>query len=458
MKVLAVDIGASSGRTIVGEFSADVCTLTETSRFENAMVDVAGRKHWDVEALVANVKAGIDASGPVDAIGIDTWGVDYGLLDADGKLIGMPYAYRDARNDAAMPVVYERISKDALYGIAGLQEMSFNTVFQVMADKMARPDVLAKASRLLLMPELVAYLLTGVAKHEYTICSTTALLDAKTRTWSDELIETLGYPRHLFGEVYQPGEPCGSYKGTPVFLSGGHDTASAVVAVPATSGDNWAYLSSGTWSLIGVELDQPVLTDAARNANFTNEGGADGKIRFLKNINGMWLINECQRIWKQQGQTLSAAAIAQAATDSDYAGTFDPAEPQFLAPEDMVATIAAALTAAGHPAPAIVGDTARACYLSLAQAYKRELAGLTAVTGKSIDRLHIVGGGCQATLLNQFAADACGIPVVTGPIEATAIGNMALVAMAAGHFANLTEVRAYIAKSFACETYTPTAS
>ncbi|MCX5676610.1 MAG: rhamnulokinase [Planctomycetota bacterium] len=455
MRFLAVDIGASSGRTIVGTVEKGRIDLEETYRFENGMKETRDGKRWEIGDLVAKVKQGIQASGRVDGIGIDTWGVDYGLIDAGGTLLDLPFAYRDLRHQEAMPEVYKAISKTRLYGRTGMQELVFNTIFQLAAEKMKRPEMLRRAARMLMMPELITFLLTGVAAGEYSICSTTGLLDARKRDWDLDLIRTLGLPERIFGTIHMPGARAGAYNGAPVYLPAMHDTGSAVAAVPAAGGGDWAYLSSGTWSLIGAELDEPVLTAEAAEANFTNEGGVDGKIRFLKNINGLWLIQECRRIWAQQGKPMEFSQIAAAAETSDFSATVDPNAPRFFAPANMVQEIVADLTERSRPLPQSEGDVARCCYLSLAQAYKRELDRLQAVTGKRFTRLHIVGGGSRAELLNQMAADAVGVPVHAGPVEATALGNLCVQARACGLFGSLQEIRSAIAGAFPIEVYEP---
>ena len=455
MKFLAVDIGASSGRTIVGTIEPGGIVLKETHRFENGMREIAGGKRWALAELVEAVRRGIDASGKVDGIGIDTWGVDYGLLDSAGELVDLPFAYRDARHADAMPEVYRRVPKARLYAITGLQELAFNTVFQLVAEQMKRPEILGRAARMLMMPELITFLLSGEAASEYSASSTTGLLDAKKRDWDWDLIETLGLPDRIFGTIHMPGARAGAYRGTPVYLPAMHDTGSAVAAVPAADGGEWAYVSSGTWSLIGAELDEPVLTEDAHAANFTNEGGVDGKIRFLKNINGLWLIQECRRMWAEKGKALEFSEIAAAAEASAFSATIDPNDPRFFAPADMIAEIQADLAARRQPVPEAVGDVARCCYLSLAQAYKRELDNLQRVTGRRFDRLHVVGGGCRADLLNRMTADAVGIPVWAGPVEATALGNLCVQAKACGHFKSLAEIRRAIAEAFPVKVYEP---
>jgi len=455
VRILAVDLGASSGRTIVGEVEGGRIALAETHRFENGMVETDGAKRWDVEALLAEIKTGIAAAGPLDGIGIDTWGVDYGLIDEQGDLLEQPFAYRDARHETAIPQVYDLVPKARLYSITGMQELPFNTVFQLVAEARDRPDLHERARRMLMMPELLTYLLTGRMQSEYSISSTTGLLNARERDWDRDLIRTLDLPERLFGPIAMPGARVGRYEGTPLFCPAMHDTGSAVAAVPAVEGGQWAYLSSGTWSIIGAELAEPILTDEAVRANFTNEGGAEGRIRFLKNINGLWLIQECRRIWAERGREMSFAEIAEAAEESDYSATIDPNDPRYLAPENMVEEIRADLESRSEPAPATEADLARCCYLSLARAYRKELDRLQEVTDKRFDRLHIVGGGCKADLLNRLTAEAVGIPVHVGPAEATAIGNLCVQAKACGEFADLAEARRAVAEAFPVQVYEP---
>ena len=455
MRFLAVDIGASSGRAMVGTVEKGRLALEESCRFDNGMTDVKGSKRWEIDPLVEKVRNGIAASGKVDGIGIDAWGVDYGLLDDQGKLLDLPFAYRDARHQEAMPEVYKVVPKNRLYARTGMQEMTFNTIFQLVAEKMNRPEMLQQAVRMLMMPELITFLLTGQAASEYSESSTTGLLDAKKHDWDRHLIRTLGLPERIFGRIRMPGARAGTYEGTAVYLPAMHDTASAVAAVPALGGGEWAYLSSGTWSLIGAELDEPVLTQEAAAANFTNEGGVDGKIRFLKNINGLWLIQECRRVWAEQGKPMEFSRIAAAAAASRFSETIDPNDPRFFAPANMVDEIAADLSARGRPLPETEGDVARCCYLSLARAYRRELDRLQEVTGKRFERLHVVGGGVRAELLNQMTADAVAIPVYAGPVEATALGNLCVQARACGLFKSLHEIRQAIAQAFPPEVYEP---
>lgn len=458
MRFLAIDLGASSGRTIVGEICDGSITLSETHRFHNGFVEAPEGRVWEFDRLLEEIRTGIAKSGDVDGIGLDTWGVDFGYIDADGKVIDQPMSYRDTRHEAMVEEVYSRISKSRLYAITGIQSLSINSIFQLMADLQQRPEVVARAHRLLFIPELFMQQLTGNAVCEYTIASTAGMLDAGTRNWSDEIIEALGAPRHLFLDVDLPGTTVGEYNGTPIYLSACHDTGSAVAAVPATGDENdWCYISSGTWSLVGSELPEPILTPAAESANFTNEGGVGGKIRFLKNVIGLWLIQECQRLWKEAGKPLSFAEIAAAAEASDFTGIVDPTDGRFLAPENMLESLASTCAENGQPVPESVGDYARCCYESLARAYAKVIADLASVTGQTFNRLHVVGGGAQATLLNQLTADHCGIPVHAGPVEATAIGNIVVQGMAKGAFADLASAREAVAAGFPVDIYNPRA-
>jgi rhamnulokinase len=456
MRYLAIDLGASSGRTIVGDIRDGAITLSETHRFHNGFVEAPEGRVWEFDRLLEEIKIGIAKSGELDGIGLDTWGLDFGYIDAEGKVIGRPMSYRDTRHEAMADEVFSRISKSRLYEISGIQYMTINSIFQLMADLLQRPEVVARAHRLLFMPELFMQQLTGKAVIEYTIASTSGMLDAKTRTWSEEIIDALGAPRHLFLPVELPGSSVGDYNGTPVYLTACHDTGSAVAAVPVLGDANdWCYISSGTWSLVGSELPEPLLTPAAESANFTHEGGVEGKIRFLKNVIGLWLIQECQRLWQEAGDELTFAEIAAAAEASDFDGLVDPTDSRFLAPDNMLDTLADYLTEHDQPTPQSVGDYARCCYQSLARAYAKVIADLASVTGQTFNRIHVVGGGAQASLLNQLTADQCGIAVHAGPVEATAIGNIVVQAMAQGEFADLASARQAVAAGFEVEIYTP---
>ncbi|GAA0469853.1 rhamnulokinase [Actinoplanes capillaceus] len=413
----AVDLGASSGRVVVGRFGDGGLGLDVVHRFPNEPVRVGGTLHWDILSLYRGVLDGLKAAGPVGSIGIDSWAVDYGLLDADGALLGNPVHYRDSRTDG----VAERVRE--LYDVCGLQRLPFNTVYQLLA---AEPTVqYAMARRMLLIPDLLAYWLTGEIGAEYTNASTTGLLDVRTRDWAFDLIGELGLRAELLPPVRHPGSTIGCYEGTPVVAVGSHDTASAVVAVPA-SGTDFAYISCGTWSLVGLELDQPVLSPQSRQANFTNEGGVDGTVRYLRNVMGLWPLQECLREWDSPGlpELLRAAAA-----EPGLAHVVDLDDPLFLPPGDMAGRLR---KAAGLPADASRATIVRCVLDSLALAQRRALRQAQELSGRSVSVVHLVGGGALNELLCQLTADACGLPVLAGPVEATAIGNLLVQARAAG--------------------------
>ncbi|WP_043844377.1 rhamnulokinase [Amycolatopsis taiwanensis] len=421
----AVDLGASSGRVMVGELSAGLSrgvALTEVHRFDNRPVRTDGTLCWDILALYQGVLDGLRKAGPVDAIGIDTWGVDYGLLGADGALLSNPVHYRDARTEPVIDEVFAKIPPEKLYAETGIQFLPINTVFQLAADTRAR-----RAERLLMMPDLISYWLTGVAGTELTNASTTALLDPRTGRWSAEVARRVGIDLDLFPPLRKPGEEAGTHAGVPVYAVGSHDTASAVVGVPATT-ENFAYISSGTWSLVGLELPEPVLSEASREANFTNEVGVDGTIRFLRNVMGLWLLQECQRAWEIPDTRRlldEAAALPRRAI-------IDAGDPRFLPPGDMPARIAAACAETGQPVPGTPGEFTRCVLDSLADAYRRTIDDAARLSGRRVDEIHVVGGGARNELLCRLTADACGLPVIAGPVEATALGNVLVQARAHG--------------------------
>ena len=465
MKLLAIDIGASSGRAILGELDGGKLSMREVHRFKNGMIDKDGHKYWNIDALRLELLACLrSADDDVDAIGIDTWGVDYGYVGKDGEVMGLPFAYRDDRNVPMVGEVHDIVGKDWLTNLNGLQVMQFNTVYQVAEDVKSRPEVLAGAERLQMMPELLGYLLTGAFSAEYSIASTTGLIDAKTRTWSDELMEKLSIPRRLFTDISAPGEFQADLRPGVAEATGcrgrliavaGHDTASAVAATPL-EGPGAMYVSSGTWSLAGVELDEPCLTDAARAANFTNEGGVNNKIRFLKNVMGLWLVQELQRNWAEAGNELGFGEICEEAAKAPaFTAIVDPNNQRFIAPDNMEEAIQAECRRTGQPAPEGVGPLARCVFESLALAYRQCRETLQSVTGQSLDRLHIVGGGVQNKLLCQMAADACGVPVYAGPVEATAIGNLLVQAISLGALADLHAAREVVKATFPLDEYAP---
>ncbi|MEV4278948.1 rhamnulokinase [Actinoplanes xinjiangensis] len=413
----AVDLGASSGRVVVGRFGNGSLDLDVVHRFPNEPVRVGGTLHWDILSLYRGVLDGLAKAGPVRSIGIDSWAVDYGLIDADGALLGNPVHYRDARTDG----IADRVRD--LYDVCGLQRLPFNTVYQLLA---AEPTVqYAAAQRLLLIPDLLAWWLTGEIGAEYTNASTTGLLDVRTREWSWPLISELGLRAGLLPPVRHPGDRIGLFDGTPVVAVGSHDTASAVVAVPA-AGDDFAYISCGTWSLVGLELDTPVLSEASRAANFTNEGGVDSTIRYLRNVMGLWPLQECLREW---GSPDLPGLLAAAAAEPGLAHVVDLDDPVFLPPGDMAGRLR---KLAGLPADASHATIVRCILDSLALAHRRAVRQARELAGRPVTVVHLVGGGVRNELLCQLTADACGLPVLAGPVEATAIGNLLVQARAAG--------------------------
>lgn len=465
MKLLAMDIGASGGRAIMGELGGGRLTLSEIHRFRNETVERHGHRHWDVERLRSELLAALRKAGPEpESVGIDTWGVDYGYVGREGEVMEPPFAYRDTRTTAVIDDVHRVIPRQQLYEITGLQFLPFNTIYQMAEDVRSRPDVLAEADRMLMMPELLSYLLTGRYAAEYTIASTSGLLDARTRTWSEELLEAVGLPPRLFTEVSAPGAHRAEIRAdiaaetgcrAVVICPACHDTASAVAATPL-EGAGDMYISSGTWSLAGMEVDEPIVTEGARAANFTNEGGVGGKIRFLKNVMGLWLVQELQRVWAVRGGQVGFSEIVEAARAAGPFGALvNPNLRRFLAPADMEAEIGSECRRTGQAAPEGVGPLARCVFESLAFAYRESLEQLQELTGRRVGRVHIVGGGVQNKLLCQMTADACGVRVCAGPVEATAIGNVLVQAIALGAVAELGEARRIVSATFAPEEYVP---
>jgi rhamnulokinase len=442
----AVDLGASSGRVMAGRVRPGSVELTELRRFANRPVRVGGTLHWDILGLYGNVLDGLRSAPPgLASVGVDSWAVDYGLLDTAGRLVGNPVHYRDSRTDGVMERVRAELGDDLLYRTSGLQFLPFNTIYQLAADDLSR------AGTLLLIPDLLAYWLTGEIGAERTNASTTGLLDVRDGTWSRGLLAKLDLPAGLLPPLRDPGEVIGTVRadvaaetgraGLRVAAVGSHDTASAVAAVPATT-ERFAYISCGTWSLVGVELDAPVLTEASREANFTNEGGIDGKVRYLRNVMGLWLLQECLRSW---GGPDLPALLAEAAHVPGLRRLIDPDDPEFLPPGDMPARIAAHCRRRGFPEPATRAETVRCVLDSLALAHRAALREASRLSGREIDVVHLVGGGSRNDLLCRLTADAAGLPVVAGPVEATALGNVLAQARAHGVIGGLAESRALVA-------------
>jgi rhamnulokinase len=470
--VAAADLGASGGRVIVGRVGggpgAGQLDLREAHRFPNTPVSTLGTLHWDILALYDAIRTGLRAAGreyDLASIGIDTWGVDFGLLDATGALLGNPVHYRDERTAGVGDRFGAVIAPGELYAATGIQVLPFNTIYQLAAA--AGTPQLDAARTLLLIPDLLGYWLTGEAGAELTNASTTALLDARTQDWAWPLIERAGLPARLLPPLRRPGDRVGGLlpaaasgtglpAGLPVTAVGSHDTASAVAAVPARGGD-FAYVSCGTWSLVGMELDRPVLTPASQAANFTNEVGIDGTIRYLRNVMGLWLLQESQRWWAAAGAAASADELMVAAGRLPaLRWVIDPDDAGFLPPGDMPSRIAAACRALGQAAPDGPAQTTRCILDSLALAYRRALTEVQSLSGRQADCVHVVGGGARNPLLCQLTADACGLPVVAGPAEATAIGNLLVQARALGAApADLDGMRALVRQTQPLRRFEP---
>jgi rhamnulokinase len=459
----AVDLGASSGRVMTARVGAGTLDLTEVHRFPNRPVRVNGTLHWDILDLYRNVLDGLrDAAalpGGLTSVGIDSWAVDYGLLDGGGALLGNPVHYRDSRTAGVMERVRAEVGDDLLYQVSGLQFLPINTVFQLVA---AGAD-LERASTLLLIPDLLAFWLTGEAGAERTNASTTGLLDVRTGEWSGSLLGKLGLPARLLPALREPGEVIGTPRPDVAAETGlsrdlavtavaSHDTASAVAAVPATGGERFGFISCGTWSLAGVELPGPVLTDESRAANFTNEGGIDGTVRYLRNIMGLWLLQESQRAW---GSPDLPALLAEAEDVPARRSLIDPDDPEFLPPGDMPARIAAHCVRRGFPEPRTRAEIVRCVLDSLALAHRATLREAVRLSGREIDVVHLVGGGSRNDLLCRLTAEACGLPVVAGPVEATALGNVLVQARAHGLVSDLAEMRSLVATTQALRRYDP---
>jgi rhamnulokinase len=447
----AVDVGASGGRVMAGVVDGDRVALETVHRFPNGVVDRDGHLRWDLGRIHDEIVSGLAGVADAESIGIDTWGVDYGLLDGDGLLVADPIAYRDDRTANVIDDVHSVVPPEELYAIAGVQFLPFNTIYQLAAEQ--RGAAWSRAAHAVLIPDLLAYWLTGELRSELTNASTTGLLDVRSRAWSAELLARLGVPEGLLPPIEEPGTCRGAtQERTPVVTVGSHDTASAVVAVPATT-DRFAYIASGTWSLVGLELDRPVLTEAARLANFTNEIGVDGRTRFLRNVGGLWLLQECLRSWGREDLDALLAGAAEVPAGGPRIDVDDPA---FIAPGGMPERIA---RAAGVGADGLTPAATVRCILdSLAAGYARTVDRATDLAGAAVDVVHVVGGGSQNDLLCQLTADACGRPVVAGPVEATALGNVLVQARSAGATspsASLEALRAGLAASLPLRRFDP---
>jgi rhamnulokinase len=453
---LAFDLGAESGRAIRGELSGRQLTVEELHRFPNTPIRDGESLCWDTDRLWAEIRHGLEVAVrqqnlTLDGIGVDTWGVDFGLLGADGKLVERPRHYRDSRNNGMVEKVCECVPREEVFGYTGIQFMQINTLYQLYSMKLAGSAALDAGRRLLHIPDLFNYWLTGVAKSEATIASTSQFFNPVAMDWATELLHRLDLPAEILCPLIPPGTLLGGMlepPHTPVYATAGHDTASAVAAVPAEEGDNWCYISSGTWSLMGLEMDRPVIDSESLALNLTNEVGAGGKIRLLKNIAGLWLLQECRRAWSLEGAQYTYEQLTRMAGEArPFTAAIDP--DAFLEPGEMPRKIAAHCRETAQEAPAEHAEYVRTILESLALRYRHVLESLETLGKRKIEVIHIVGGGSRNALLNQFVADCTGRRVVAGPSEATAIGNILVQAMGAGELAGLNDIRAVVRSSFA---------
>ncbi len=467
-RVLAFDFGASSGRAIIGCFDGDKITLEEVHRFSNDPVSVGGTVYWDVLRLFYEIKQGIikaKIAGGFDSIGIDTWGVDFGLIDSEGKLMENPVHYRDARTAGLVDEAFKTMPKEKLYGITGIQFMELNTLFQLISLKKYRPWMLERADKMLFMPDLFGYMLTGKMCAEYSIASTSQLIDLDKRMWSKEILDAFGIKESVFAPLVQPGtvlgelskeicEECG-VDPVPVISVCGHDTQSAITSVPCEDGD-FAFLSSGTWSLFGTELDKPIVNETSMNINITNEGGFDGSTGFLKNIIGLWLIQESRRQWKREGKEYSYADLEKLALAAEPFKCFiDPDAPEFVPHGNIPERVREFCRKTGQYVPETVGEIMRCIYESLAMKYRLTFEKLRECTERDYPVIHVIGGGTKDGLLCQMTANSCDRTVKAGPIEATVMGNVAVQLMSNGSVKNIGQARKIVADSSELKTFEP---
>ena len=470
IKMLAIDLGASSGRGIIGTFDGEKITLEENHRFPNEPVMVAGQFTWDIVRILHEIKTSIrkcanSEDRDIASIGIDTWGVDFGLLDKRGHLLANPVHYRDLRTVGIPSYSEDFVSADEVYGITGIQVLELNSLYQLLAVQKNSPELFDIASDMLFVPDLLNYFLTGYKQTEYTIASTSQLLDAKKRDWSYELIEKFGLPEKLFSNVVKPGTVCGSFLPSLSEEFGGlnpkvisvaaHDTGSAVLAVPAKS-EKFIWISSGTWSIMGTETKDPVISEKSKEYNFTNEGGYGDTIRFSKNITGLWVEQESKRQWEREGEKISFAELAEMASEAEPLRCFiDTDDARFATPGNIPKRIADYCRETGQFVPQTKGEIVRCILESLAMRYRYTVECIDEMCGERIPAINIVGGGTKEEQLSQFAATACGRPVYAGPVEATAIGNIAAQAIALGAIKDMWEAREIIANSFEIKEYQP---
>lgn len=470
-KVLAFDFGASSGRAMLFTFDGEQLSIEEMHRFSNDPVMIGKSFHWDVLRLFFEIKQGINKTvlaghNDIAAIGIDTWGVDFGLFDKNGKLLGNPYHYRDTRTNGMIELADQTIGKKYIFDKTGLQFNFFNTLFQFMAMKQENDPLLEIADKMLFVPDIFNYLLTGEMKNEYSIASTSQLLNVKTKQWDKELMEKAGIPTDIFGDIVMPGTVIGTLSDEiceelgcpkiPVIAVGSHDTASAVASVPVTEEYRYAYISTGTWALMGSELDAPNVTDDTFRYNFTNEGGVCDKIRFLKNIMGLWIIQESKRQWAREGKNYSFSDLEQAAWKAEPFRSFiDPDCEDFATPGNMPKRIREYCKRTGQPVPENEGEIIRCVAQSLAFKFRMVVDAIEDITKEPLSAVHMVGGGIKDTMVCRFTASATGKTVLAGPVEATSTGNALMQLMALGKIGSLTEGRKIVKNSFPIKTYQP---
>lgn len=471
MKFVAVDLGASSGRLMVGAWDGQRFSLEELHRFPNGGINIRGAVEWDILGLWREIQTGLMRfrarfEEPPAGIAVDAWGVDFGLLDRNGRLVGNPTCYRDPRTNGIPARVFERVSEAGIFRSTGVQTMQINTLFQLAA--MKDDPRLERAETLLMIPDLFSYLLSGAKAVEYTEASTTQMYALAAQDWDREILARAGIPARILPEVVQPGTvlgdvgedvlgPCGLSGRIPVIAVASHDTASAAAAIPAMDAES-AFISSGTWSLMGVELDAPITTDRARELGFTNEGGCSGKTLLMRNITGLWILQECVRQWEREGKKCGWAEIVEAARQSAaFRQVILPNAPEFGAPGNMLEAIRGFCRSSGQTEPETIGEFARCCFESLSLAYWSALQGLRSLTGRDIRTIRVVGGGCLNTFLCQMTADACGCDVVSGPAEASALGNVMLQAVAVGELRSVEEGRTRVGESLELVRYTPQA-
>ncbi|HKR31256.1 MAG TPA: rhamnulokinase [Terriglobales bacterium] len=463
-KYLAFDIGAESGRAVLARLTGETIAIEEVHRFPNHPLQESGSLHWDVKRLWDDIRKALSkVDCELQGVGVDTWGVDYALLDEAGELVENPYHYRDSRTRGIPEEVFEKVSKREIYSITGIQFMPINTLYQLFAEKKQTPEVLSRAKRLVMMPDLFHYWMTGNAVCEFTNASTTQMVNATTRRWDSGLLERVGVPSSWPASIVEPGTVVGKLlpnvgaakiADTPVIAPATHDTGSAVAAIAAREGT--AFISSGTWSLVGIEVDAPVASPDALQMNFSNEGGVNGTTRLLKNVMGLWMFRCCRECWSQSGNERGyEQLVEQAAAEPAFAHLVDPDDDSFLAPENMCTAIDEFCARTHQPKPATPAGYTRCILESLALKYRKVIEELEHVSGEGIEQIRIIGGGSKNRLLNQFTADATGRRVLAGPVEATALGNAAVQILATGEAGSLREARSMIERSFPVETFKP---